>query len=147
MNINLNSLSTGAVVSLTKWLAEVGVTQITAWRWRRRGWLKTVNIAGRQYLTQEAIDEFHRRAVAGEFSQEHKVPSRMNHLGETCEERESQGGGGGGQILPARAAKIAASSCLAPAPADVSISSGGVRLPQSNVGFTSETTENERNRK
>ena len=76
MNINLNSLSTGAVVSLSKWLAEVGVTQITAWRWRKKGWLHTVNISGRQYLTQEGIDEFHRRAVAGEFAQEHKVPTR-----------------------------------------------------------------------
>jgi len=53
-----------------------GVTQCTAWRWRKKGWLRTVNIAGRQYLTQEAIDEFHRRASAGEFSQVNKVPSR-----------------------------------------------------------------------
>jgi len=52
------------------------VTQCTAWRWRKKGWLRTVNIAGRQYLTQEAIDEFHRRASAGEFSQVNKVPSR-----------------------------------------------------------------------
>jgi len=69
-------ISSPAVVSLSKWLAQVGVTQITAWRWRRKGWLKTVNIAGRQYLTQEAIDEFHRRVVAGEFAQVHKVPSQ-----------------------------------------------------------------------
>jgi predicted site-specific integrase-resolvase len=72
-----NSNSASAVVSLSKWLAQVGVTQITAWRWRRKGWLKIVNIAGRVYLTQEAIDEFHRRVVAGEFAQEHKVPSRQ----------------------------------------------------------------------
>jgi hypothetical protein len=52
------------------------VTTCTAWRWRKRGWLKTVNIAGRQYLTQEAIDEFYRRATAGEFSQVSKVPTR-----------------------------------------------------------------------
>lgn len=32
----------------------------------------------------------------------------------------------------------------APAPDDDSISSGGIRLPQSNVGITSETTKNER---
>jgi len=51
------------------------VTPCTAWRWRKKGWLKTVNIAGRQYLTQEAIDEFHNRAVAGEFAQVHKVPA------------------------------------------------------------------------
>jgi hypothetical protein len=68
----------------------------------------------------------------------------MNHVGETCEERESQGGGGGVQILPVRAAKIAAPLDPAPVPDDDSISSGGIRLPQSNVGFTSETTENER---
>jgi len=52
------------------------VTPCTAWRWRKRGWLKTVNIARRQYLTQEAIDEFQRRASAGEFSQAPKIPSR-----------------------------------------------------------------------
>ena len=69
------------VISLSKWLEQVGVTHITVWRWRKRGWLKTVNIAGRQYLTQEAIDEFHRRVVAGEFAQEHKTPSRKNGSG------------------------------------------------------------------
>jgi hypothetical protein len=65
-----------AVVSLSRWLEQVGVTSCTAWRWRKRGWLNTINIAGRQYLTQEAIDEIHRRASAGEFSQVNKVPAR-----------------------------------------------------------------------
>lgn len=64
------------VISLSKWLAQVGVTSCTAWRWRKKGWLKTINIAGRQYLTQEIIDEFQRRAVAGEFAQLHKTPIR-----------------------------------------------------------------------
>ena len=66
-----------AVVSLSRWLEQVGVTTFTAWRWRKRGWLKTINIAGRQYLTQDAIDEFHRRASAGEFSQVNKVPTHI----------------------------------------------------------------------
>jgi predicted site-specific integrase-resolvase len=66
----------GAVISLNRWLAGVGVTACTAWRWRKKGWLKTVNICGRQYLTQEAIDEFTRRAAAGEFAQVHTVPAR-----------------------------------------------------------------------
>jgi hypothetical protein len=65
-----------SVVSLSKWLEQVGVTSCTAWRWRKKGWLKTINIAGRQYLTQDAIDAFQRRAAAGEFSQLHKTPSR-----------------------------------------------------------------------
>jgi hypothetical protein len=75
----LNSSSepnANTVISLSKWLAQVGVTTCTAWRWRKKGWLKTINIAGRQYLTQEAIGEFQRRATAGEFSQPHKTPSR-----------------------------------------------------------------------
>jgi predicted site-specific integrase-resolvase len=67
-----------AIISLSAWLDQIGVTACTAWRWRRKGWLKTVNISGRQYLTQEALDEFERRAVAGEFAQEHKVPSRKD---------------------------------------------------------------------
>ena len=72
-----NGLFSGrAVISLAKWTEQVGVTACTIWRWRKKGWLVTINIAGRQYLTQAAIDEFHRRAVAGEFAQEHKVPTR-----------------------------------------------------------------------
>jgi predicted site-specific integrase-resolvase len=69
---------TAAVVSLSKWLEQVGVTPCTGWRWRKKGWLKTINIAGRQYLTQEAINEFYHRATGGEFAQHHKTPSRKN---------------------------------------------------------------------
>ena len=65
-----------AVISLQKWMEQIGVTACTIWRWRKKGWLTTVNIAGRQYLTQAAIEEFHRRAVTGEFSQAHKFPKR-----------------------------------------------------------------------
>jgi predicted site-specific integrase-resolvase len=75
-NINGSSPGGRAVISLHKWTEQTGVTACTIWRWRKNGWLRTINIAGRQYLTQEAIDEFHRRAVAGEFSQTPKVPSR-----------------------------------------------------------------------
>jgi hypothetical protein len=66
--------SRGAIISLTRWLQEVGVTACTAWRWRKKGWLKTVNICGRQYLTVEAIEEFRGRAERGEFAKVHKAP-------------------------------------------------------------------------
>jgi hypothetical protein len=75
-----NSVPTAAaVISLSKWLEQVGVTPCTAC-WRKKGWLRTINIAGRQYLTQEAINEFHHRAVAGEFAQVHRVPARKGAL-------------------------------------------------------------------
>jgi hypothetical protein len=65
-----------AVVSLHKWMEQVCVTACTIWRWRKRGWLTTVNIAGRQYLTRSGIEEFNRRVAAGEFAQTPKVPKR-----------------------------------------------------------------------
>jgi predicted site-specific integrase-resolvase len=80
MNVSSsNSMpAVATVISLSKWLQQIGVTQCTAWRWRKKGWLTTINIAGRQYLTKEAIDEFHRRAVSGDFAQIHKTPSRKD---------------------------------------------------------------------
>ncbi|MBI5383167.1 MAG: hypothetical protein HZA90_00625 [Verrucomicrobia bacterium] len=65
-----------AFISLSAWIEQVGVTACTAWRWRRKGWLKTVNICGRQYLTRQAIEDFLARAEMGEFAQVHKVPAR-----------------------------------------------------------------------
>lgn len=66
------------IVSLTRWCQAVGVSQITAWRFRKRGWLKTINIAGRVYLTGAAAREFARRAEAGEFAREPIVPRRSS---------------------------------------------------------------------
>src|SRR5580700_8989833 len=92
-----------AVISLSKWLDQVGVTPCTAWRWRKKGWLKTVNIAGRQYLTQEAIDEFHRCAAPVIFPKppksrrglrrpvRHGPPFRYVLLRKTAETREHPG--------------------------------------------------------
>jgi hypothetical protein len=58
------------LISLHKFLEQVGVTNTTGWRWRRRGILKATNIYGRLYLTEEAITEFLQRATAGEFATE-----------------------------------------------------------------------------
>ena len=72
--MNTQPTQCGAMVSLTKWQEQIGVTSCTAWRWRKKGWLKTINIAGRQYVTQEAMDEFQRRAIAGDFALFQKIP-------------------------------------------------------------------------
>ena len=64
------------LIALSKWAEETGVDSCTAWRWRKKGWLKTTNICGRVYITGEALTEFKERAEAGEFAQDHKVPSR-----------------------------------------------------------------------
>lgn len=54
---------------------EMGVSDATFWRWRRRGWLRTIQIAGRCYVDVEDMNEFRRRAKAGEFA----LPSSPQH--------------------------------------------------------------------
>lgn len=61
-------------VSLDKFLAEMGLSPVSGWRFRQRGWLKTVNIAGRHYVPHDAIVEFNARAAAGEFSRQLSNP-------------------------------------------------------------------------
>ena len=56
-----------------KWLEQIHRSHVTGWRWRKRGWIKPVNICGRLYISTQAIEEFERKAAAGEFAQESKV--------------------------------------------------------------------------
>ena len=61
-------------LALSRFIRQMGITAITAWRWRRDGKLATVNICGRQYVPAEEIANFNRRVNAGEFAREHKAP-------------------------------------------------------------------------
>lgn len=72
----IDQSSSGALVSLSVWSRQMGVTAITVWRWQKKGMLKVTNIHGRLYLSQAAIAEFNGRAQRGEFAKEPKVPKR-----------------------------------------------------------------------
>jgi hypothetical protein len=65
---------------LTRWAGEIGRTTNTIWRWRNFGWLQTVNIAGKLYVSDEEIDRFQARAAAGEFAREPVMPVREKAL-------------------------------------------------------------------
>lgn len=52
------------------WLDQIGRSRSTGLRWRKRGWVTTVNIDGHQFIAQEEIDQFWARAKAGEFAKE-----------------------------------------------------------------------------
>jgi hypothetical protein len=64
------------LVAYDEWLNQLSITQATGWRWRKRGWIPTVNICGRVYVSRSAIAEFERRAAADEFAKEHVTPKR-----------------------------------------------------------------------
>ena len=66
-----------ALRSWDSWLQEIGRTHTTGWRWRKCGWISPINISGRLYISAEEISKFTRRAAAGEFAKEHKVPARQ----------------------------------------------------------------------
>jgi hypothetical protein len=64
------------LVAYDEWLNQLSITHATGWRWRKRGWIPTVNICGRVYVSRTAIAEFERRAATGEFAKEHVTPKR-----------------------------------------------------------------------
>jgi hypothetical protein len=45
-----------------------GISDVTLWRWDRRGWIKTANICGKKYVDLQSLAEFDRRAAAGDFA-------------------------------------------------------------------------------
>ena len=63
-------------IPLSRWTRAIGRSAPTVWKWRRLGWLRTVNIASKQYVTPEAAAEFMRRAEAGEFARKAVTPQR-----------------------------------------------------------------------
>jgi hypothetical protein len=62
-------------ISLDKFLELSGLSPATAWRYRRRGWLTTIVISGRHYITRESIAQFNERAARGEFQGKIQNPS------------------------------------------------------------------------
>jgi hypothetical protein len=56
------------------WLKSLGRSAATGWRWRRRGWLRVINIGGRNYVASDEIGRFLQRAEAGEFSRNNHPP-------------------------------------------------------------------------
>jgi hypothetical protein len=61
-------------LAFDRWLKDIDRTPATGWRWRKRGWIKTINVCGRLYVSRDEINRFERRAAAGEFSKTHVTP-------------------------------------------------------------------------
>ena len=62
--------------TLDRFIQKMGITDTTAWRWRKRGWLNTRNIAGRVYILPKDLREFNRRMEAGDFAKDHVAPNK-----------------------------------------------------------------------
>jgi hypothetical protein len=61
----------GDLVSFDQWIRSLNRTRATGHRWRRQfPWLETTNILGKLYIRRKTIEEFERRAIAGEFKKD-----------------------------------------------------------------------------
>ena len=65
-------------LALDKFIEQSGLSGVTVWRYRRAGWLNTLNICGRHYLTRAEIARFNARAATGEFAREPARPKRRD---------------------------------------------------------------------
>jgi hypothetical protein len=74
-------------VSMDLFLQQSGFSPATAWRYRKRGWLRTVVIAGRHYISRAAIAEFNERAARGEFSGTVQNPAAKRTNGREASKR------------------------------------------------------------
>lgn len=77
---------TPELISLSKWLRDIGRSDTTGWRWCQAGWLHPVNIAGRPYLTAEDIRQFSDRAKRGEFARKPAGAARLSAEGRAAKE-------------------------------------------------------------
>lgn len=57
-----------------EWLASLGRSKASGWRYRKKKLIPTVNLMGRIFVSRAAITEFERRALAGEFAKTHHPP-------------------------------------------------------------------------
>ena len=65
------------LISAATFARSIGRTSITVWRWQKLSWLDPfVNIAGKPYLTREAIERWNTRARAGEFAKAPHAPKK-----------------------------------------------------------------------
>lgn len=69
-------LSAFPPIRLCQFAKDTGLSVATLWRYRRRGWLRTVLIGGQHFVTREAIAEFNARAERGELSGPARIPAR-----------------------------------------------------------------------
>jgi hypothetical protein len=61
-------------MALSQFIEQSALSPTTVWRFRKKGFLRTINICGRHYVLRSEIARFNARAAAGEFARTCNVP-------------------------------------------------------------------------
>jgi hypothetical protein len=59
---------TNSLIALDKFIEQTGLSSVTIWRFRKKQFLKTINICGRHYVLRSEIVRFNSRGLPGEFA-------------------------------------------------------------------------------
>jgi hypothetical protein len=78
MNGNASKSQQESWVRFGLWLRQLGISDVTGFRWTRAGLIRPFCVRGRLYLTREQITEFHQKAIAGEFAKQRPVRERVS---------------------------------------------------------------------
>ena len=73
MKPQLSQITPEAVAGITSasvYRRQLGVSKTTMWRYRRNGWLKTINVLGKLYVTRESIAEFEAMMCSGKLAKQ-----------------------------------------------------------------------------
>jgi hypothetical protein len=62
-------------IALDRFCEITGLSPVSAWRFQKRGWLKTHLIANRRYILAADLAEFNRRIASGELAGKPANPS------------------------------------------------------------------------
>jgi hypothetical protein len=63
-------------MALSQFIEQTALSPTTVWRFRKKGFLRTLNICGRHYVLRSEIARFNARAVTGEFARTYNQPTR-----------------------------------------------------------------------
>jgi hypothetical protein len=69
-HVTTPSIDSEPPLALDKFIEQSGLSAVTVWRYRRAGWLSTLNICGRHYLMRSEIARFNARAGRWRICQE-----------------------------------------------------------------------------
>jgi hypothetical protein len=67
-------------MSLHRFCEFIGLSKVSAWRYEKRGWLRTHLIANRRYILAADVAEFNRRLVSDEFASDSPHLSVMRSI-------------------------------------------------------------------
>jgi hypothetical protein len=67
-------------IALDRFREAMGISPVTAWRFEKRGWLKTHLIANRRYVLANDVAEFNRRIASGDFAAKPSNPAANQSL-------------------------------------------------------------------